>query len=92
VHFTYPAWSADLKNMYWHLRASRPWDTALRRRWYRIIQGEKKRLLLAGVPYIELHLVTRVLCDPRNNNYQMRLANYQKQLRMFAEPSEEVLS
>jgi hypothetical protein len=83
MHFEYPPWSDELRRLYWHLRNARPWDTAQRRRFYRLIAAEKKRLHAEGVPQIELHLVTRLLCNPRNNNYRMRYANYVKQLTIW---------
>jgi hypothetical protein len=52
-------------------------------RWYRRIRKEKKRLLEAGVPFIELHLTCRVLANPQNQNSVFRLANYHAQGRLF---------
>ena len=43
-----------LTNLYWHLRACRPWQSAMRRRCYRRIQQEKRNLLASGVPPIEV--------------------------------------
>lgn len=39
----------------------------------------KKRLLEASVPYIEVHLVTRVLAQPDNPWSLARLARYYRQ-------------
>lgn len=78
-----PEWSGRLTSLYWRLRATRSWDTAEKRRWYRKIAVEKKRLLSEGVPYIEVHLVTRYLTNLKNKNAQARLENYYRQGRLF---------
>jgi hypothetical protein len=78
-----PGWSVDLRGYYWHLRYCRVWNSACKQRQWRKIRREKKRLLMAGVPYIEVHLVTRVLCNPQNQNAQGRLQNYFAQGRLF---------
>lgn len=77
-----PTWGGRLASLYWFKRACR--SDACRRRWYRKIADEKKRQLQAGVEYIELHLVTRYLANPRNQNAQWRLQNYYAQGRLFA--------
>ncbi|MBC3917103.1 hypothetical protein H8L32_06420 [Undibacterium sp. CY18W] len=45
-----------MRSHYWTVRNSRKWryGDAPRRRAYRLIQAEKKRLLLAGVPKREI--------------------------------------
>lgn len=65
-----------LSNLYWQLRACRPWAQAMRRRWYRRIRAEKHRLLQDGVPPIEIHLWCRHFVDPRNENYRQRINGY----------------
>ncbi|MBX9849137.1 MAG: hypothetical protein K2X64_07575 [Rhodocyclaceae bacterium] len=67
---------SKLSNLYWQLRACRPWDSASRRRWHRRIRVEKHRLLHLGVPPIEVHLWSRHFVDPRNQNYRDRLNGY----------------
>lgn len=67
----------NLWNLYWHLRCCR--NDACRRRWYRKIAVEKKRLLAAGVSHVELHLVCRVATNPRNPNARDRLRSYYAQ-------------
>jgi hypothetical protein len=64
-------------------RYCRLYDDACRRRAWRKIAKEKKRLLEAGVPYLELHLVCRVLTNPRNQNARQRLRAYRSQLPLF---------
>lgn len=78
-----PPWADELSRRYWHLRYCRKWDSACKRRHYRKIAEEKKRLLVAGVPYIEVHLVTRYLANPDNPNSYRRLQVYYAQGRLF---------
>jgi len=59
-------------------------DDAGRRRWWRRIAVEKKRLLSEGVPYIELHLVCRYLTNPRNRNSEDRLKYYLERMGGFS--------
>jgi len=40
-----PEWSSKLRNLYWMLRYRRIWDSAGRRRFYRYIAKEKRRLV-----------------------------------------------
>jgi hypothetical protein len=67
---------SDLRNLYWHLRMVRAHDSAGRRRRYRQIQDEKKRLLEVGVSQIKIHLICRVLTNPKNKAARERLAAY----------------
>jgi hypothetical protein len=78
-----PDWTYTLRNLYWHKRACRKPDDTCRRRAWRKIAAEKKRLLIAGVPYLELHLVTRYLTNPGNRNSYERLKAYYAQGRLF---------
>lgn len=55
---------AVIRNLYWHLRAVRGYDLAARRRYYRLIAVEKKRLLEAGVDPEEIRLFCRSLSRP----------------------------
>lgn len=78
-----PEWSSQLANLYFRKRYCREHDNACRRKAWRKIAVEKKRLLSEGVEYIELHLVCRVLTNPRNRNAEGRLQNYYAQGRLF---------
>ncbi len=78
-----PPFTSTLANLYVLKRTCRTWDNPCRRRAWRKIATEKKRLLEAGVPYIELHLVSRYLTNPRNRNAMFRLRNYYAQGRLF---------
>lgn len=72
-----PGWSENLRALYWQLRAARPWSAADRAALYRRIRKEKLRLHGLGIHYLELHLVTRFLCNPRNGE------KYLKRLQAF---------
>lgn len=72
-----------MANLYWHKRYCRTHDHAGRRRAWRKIAAEKKRLLNEGVDYLELHLVCRHLTNPRNRNAEERLKAYRGQGRLF---------
>lgn len=73
---------SNLRALYWQKRACR--TDACRRRWWRRIAVEKKRLLAAGVPAIELHLWCRHLTNLRNPNAAARLDNFYAQGVLFA--------
>jgi len=76
-----PPWSSELCNLYWMLRYKRAFDTAARRRYYRKIQAEKKRLHEAGVDVEEVRLLCRYLANPRNQNAERRWQAYAQKLR-----------
>ncbi len=78
-----PPWSHALANLYYLKRYCRQYDNACRRKAWRKIAVEKKRLLSEGVQYIELHLVCRVLTNPRNQSAANRLQSYYAQGRLF---------
>lgn len=71
-----PAWATNLAHLYWRLRAARSCSRPGPRTWRRRIAVEKKRLLDAGVPGIEVHLVCRVLVDPSNPRAEARWMAY----------------
>jgi hypothetical protein len=50
-----------------------------RRTWHRRIRVEKLRLLKAGLPAIEIHLVSRILANPSNQFYEARWQRYLEQ-------------
>lgn len=78
-----PEWGAVLRNYYWHLRFLRPYDQAGRRRYYRKIEAEKKRLILSGVDGEAVRLYCRWMANPRNNDAELRFRNFSRQLRLF---------
>lgn len=71
-----------LCNHYWQLRSVRKYDQAGRRRWYRKIEDEKKRLLSAGVDAEEIRLFCRWMANPQNQGAEMRWQAYAKQLKL----------
>jgi hypothetical protein len=71
-----PAWASHLAHLYWRLRAARGMASPSRRTWHRRIRAEKLRLLQAGLPVIEIHLVTRILANPANRFYEARWQRY----------------
>lgn len=71
-----PAWALTLAHLYWRLRMTRAGGRPTRRTWWRRIATEKKRLLAAGVPMIELHLVTRLLANPHSQAAARRWRQY----------------
>lgn len=78
-----PEWGAVLCNYYWHLRANRAYDQAARRRYYRKIAGEKKRLVESGVDGEVVRLFCRWMANPGNNDAELRFRNFSRQLRLF---------
>lgn len=78
-----PEWGGVLCNYYWQLRYHRAYDEAARRRYYRKIEAEKKRLIESGVHQEEVRLFCRWMANPRNYAAQMRFENFSKQLRLF---------
>jgi hypothetical protein len=78
-----PQWSPRLKNLYWLLRMRRSWDLATRRRMYRKIKDEKKRLISLGVDQEELRLLCRCLANTRNKHAERRFVAYRAQGRLF---------
>jgi hypothetical protein len=79
-----PDWGGMLRNYYWQLRYLRPYDQAARRRYYRLIAVEKKRLHEEGVDFEEVRLFCRWMANPRNQSAEQRFLNYSLQGRLFA--------
>lgn len=75
-----PDWSVHLRHLYWTLRSLRQWDSAGRRKWYRRIADEKKRLIFTGVDSEQIRLVCRHLANPGNKNAELMLKAYSAQL------------
>lgn len=68
----HPSWSDRLSNLYWFLRYYGHRDQARRRKLYRQIAAERKRLLEAGVDAEEVRLLCRYLANTRNRNAARR--------------------
>jgi hypothetical protein len=73
-HLEFPEWSDELRNLYWQLRSLRAWDTAARRRYYRWIALEKKRIVdEEKVSPMEMHLITRYYTNPKKESARIEL-------------------
>lgn len=73
----------SLQNLYYHLRMLRPHQSAARRKLYRYIAEEKKRLIESGADAEKIRLQCRTLANPKNKRAQQHLLNYAKQLDIF---------
>lgn len=65
---------SKLNNLYWQIRYHR--NPSIKRRYYRYVADEKKRLLAAGVDPEELRLMCRALSGRLNLHAEKRLKNY----------------
>ena len=75
MFFQYPAWTGVIRNHYWHLRYVRGFHEARRRREYRIIEAEKKRLRSEGVDSEAIRLLCRHLVNLQNKRAEARWWN-----------------
>lgn len=78
-----PEWSGKLRTLYWFLRYHRKFSEAKRRKIYRQIAAEKKRLTESGVDAELVRLLCRWLANPRNQFTEARYLRYEKQGRLF---------
>ena len=67
---------SKLKNLYWFIRYTR--NSSTKRKYYRYVENEKKRLLDAGVDSEELRLLCRSLSGRLNLHAERRLSAYRK--------------
>lgn len=77
-----------LRNHYYFIRDSRTanrYSRARRRKYYRYIQDEKKRLIDSGVDAELVRLYCRMLSNLRNQNAAERYAIYAAQMRLNLE-------
>jgi hypothetical protein len=65
-----------LMNLYWYIRVMR--NRSLKRRYYRYVAVEKKRLIESGVDKEELRLLCRSLSNRWNVHAERRLEAYRK--------------
>lgn len=70
-------------NLYFHLRLTRPCQIALRRKLYRYIADEKKRLTESGVDVELVRLECRYLSNLSNRAAHDRYMFYKAQGRLF---------
>ena len=55
---------AELRNLYWHLRRVRCFDSAARRKYYRRIRRERDRLVQSGYDRELVRLFCRYMSNP----------------------------
>ena len=67
---------AKLNNLYWHIRYTR--NKSVKRKYYRYVLKEKKRLIESGVDKEELRLLCRALSNRLNSHAERRLERYRK--------------
>ena len=67
---------SKLNNLYWFIRYNR--NKSIKRRYYRYVAVEKKRLIESGVDPEELRLYCRALSARLNPHAEKRLETYRK--------------
>jgi len=80
-----PQWANTLRNHYYFIRESRAanrYSRAKRRKYYRRIAAEKKRLIESGVDAELVRLYCRSLSNLRNQNAAERYEFYERQLAL----------
>lgn len=78
-----PPWSNRLCNLYVMLRFRRSFDLAARRKYYRRIHKEKRRIIEEfGVHEEEVRLLCRWMANPANRAAEMRYKSFSGQLRL----------
>lgn len=66
-HVDLPAWSENLRHLYWVIRVDGRIE-AKRRRYYRKVEKEKLRLAELGIPQTKIAAVCRYLCNFKNSS------------------------
>lgn len=69
---------SKLNHLYWFIRYTR--NKSVKRRYYRYVAAEKKRLIQSGVDAEEIRLYCRHLSNLRNERAENRLEAYRKTL------------
>ena len=67
---------ANIRNFYWRIRATR--NPSKKRKYYRYVAKEKKRLIESGVDAEEVRLLCRALSNRLNSHAERRLERYRK--------------
>lgn len=62
--YKHPDLYGQLRQLYWHLRYRRSFDTAARRKWYRRIKAERERLVSGGASAEHVRLYCRYMSNP----------------------------
>ena len=65
---------SKLNNLYWFIRYTR--NKSVKRRYYRYVAAEKKRLINSGVDFEYLRLYCRALSNRHNEHAERRLQSY----------------
>lgn len=68
---------SNLRSFYWHIRYTR--CKVVKRRYYRYVLKEKKRLIQSGVDKEYLRLYCRTLAFKNNEHAERRLLFYKEQ-------------
>ena len=71
---------SKLNNLYWFIRYTR--IKSVKRKYYRLISKEKKRLIESGVDAEEIRLLCRHLSNLKNERAENRLEAYRKTLKI----------
>lgn len=79
IYLIYYFMFSKLRNLYWFIRYAR--NPSVKRRYYRYVSVEKKRLLEAGVDPEELRLLCRTLSRRLDLHAEKRLTTYRKNQR-----------
>ena len=83
-YFMLPDWSLELRMYYWDLRMRRVWKEAKRRKLYRRIAKEKRRLEVeVGIERERIRLLCRCLVNPRNRYAEERYEAYCEKLERW---------
>ena len=78
-----PPWSVKLRNLYYIRRSQRAYDQAGRRKIYRMIAQEKRRLIEeTGVDGEEVRLLCRHLANTADRHAENRWRAYAAQMRL----------
>lgn len=78
--YVLPAWSANLRNLYWFVRFYGFRDLSRRRGLYRRIAKEKRAVTASGVDPEYVRLVCLFLADPRRENRAVKCLAFEAAL------------
>lgn len=89
--YKHPDAYCKLRNLYWMLRATRSYDTAARRKWYRRIRIERDRLVVEGATQEHVRLYCRYLSNPLSDSPALRrLQAYEAAVVEYAQLEQRV--
>lgn len=84
-----PEWSGKLRNLYWFLRYNRKFNEAKRRKYYRLIAAEKKRLYETGVDAELVRLLCLHLVNLTNKRAEANFYGLLNQLKLPFQPPQK---